>query len=190
LVRRSVVVVLAVAFVAMFAACGWDWTVVPKAEGAAVDGGADAEKGAPCTSNDQCGSDQYCFFLDGRCGAGEPGRCNSTPAKCEGAGGDPDVACGCDGKTATNRCGVELTRTDLSVEASCAAPPDTFRCGFLFCPRSTFCFEVRQPDYIDFVCIPWQCQERTCACPDTTAKCESATCSADGTGATFVVCAE
>lgn len=171
--RRSAVVVLAI----VLAACGWDWTVVPK----------ESAGGGACKSNDECAPDEVCLFGDLRCGAGAAGKCVPTPGKCEAD--PPDVVCGCDGKTAANRCALEATRVDVSPDVACTAPPDTFRCGFLFCGRDTFCFEVAQPDLRDYVCIPWLCDEKNCSCSETTSKCKTATCSEEA-GVTRVVCTE
>lgn len=184
---RSAVVVLVVVFVAMFAACGWDWTVVPNAAG---DGGV--SKDGTCTSNDECRSDELCRFADGRCSAGARGACVSAPLEkqCTAPEEPQYVACGCDGKTAANACAVEATRKDLAIEAACPAPPDTFRCGYYFCPRSTFCFRSASPKGDFFSCADWPCTEQTCACQQLSPKCPSATCSTDGAGVTTVICTE
>ena len=187
---------LVVPFVALgFAACGWDWTVVPKltdagsGDAATTDAGpAEGGQKAPCRSNDQCVASEVCLFEDFRCGAGVEGTCVPPTPEAECPSGDPSAACGCDGETVKSRCSVQPKRTDLSVDGKCPPPADTFRCGFLFCPKTTFCFEARTPDYNDFVCIPWACSEHTCSCPETKGKCEVATCSADADGNTLVVC--
>jgi hypothetical protein len=175
----------------MFAACGWDWTVVPKADASDAGEGGISKDGT-CASNDECRSDEFCRFIDGRCGAGERGACITAPVakECTAPEEPPFIACGCDGKTAANACSVELARNDLSAEAACAAPADTFRCGYYFCPRSTFCYRSASPKGDFFSCSEWTCAEQSCACKDLTPKCPTATCSTDGSGATTVVCSE
>jgi hypothetical protein len=177
----------------MLAACDWDWTVVPKANPSDGGGEGGISKDGTCASNDECRSDELCRFPDARCGAGNRGVCVFTPVQkeCDVPEEPPYVACGCDGKTATNACSVEMTRNDVSMEAACPVPPDTFRCGYYFCPRSTFCYRSASPKGDAFFCVPWTCAEQTCtACKDLTPKCPSATCSTDGAGVTTVVCTE
>jgi hypothetical protein len=197
---RRIVVVLVVALA--FVACGWDWTVVPNADvdaGTTPDGGV-AESGVEagreggtgkgCRSNDECGSGELCVFPDFRCGAGLAGECYPPypPAKCPFA---ESAACGCDGQTATDRCATDAKRIDVSTEAKCAAPPNTFRCGFLFCNSETeFCFEVRTAELSDFVCFPWECGEKSCQCDETKQKCKISSCATDADLHTLVVCTQ
>lgn len=186
--RTSVVVLL---MALAFMACGWDWTVVPKAAS------PDAGDGT-CATNVECRADEYCAFEDGLCGAGSRGICLFTPLEADCSDPDlsikfaPDQTCGCDGKTAKGECAVRKTRTSLSHEAGCPVPPDTFRCGPFFCPRSTtYCFEDHGPKGTAFFCVEWPCAEHTCAaCPDTKAKCPSASCSTNADLDTTVVCTE
>jgi hypothetical protein len=191
LVGRSAVVVLVVAFVAMFAACGWDWTVVPKPTPSDA-GEAGVSQDGTCGSNAECRSDEFCRFSDGRCGSGQRGTCVVTPPakECDSAEEPPYVACGCDGKTAKNACSVEMARIDVSMDTACTAPPDTLRCGYYFCPRSTFCYQSVSAKGDFFFCSPWPCAEQSCACKDLTPKCPGATCSTDSAGLTTVVCSE
>jgi hypothetical protein len=193
--------IVALAVVALgFVACGWDWTVVPKAdasdagEGGAADVvmGPEAGQKSPCRSNDQCVPEEVCIFEDFRCGAGVEGTCVQPTPEVDCLSGDPSPACGCNGQVAKNRCLVQPNRTDLWADGKCAPPENRFRCGFVFCESKTeFCLESRTPDYNDFVCIRWQCAERSCKpelCPETKNKCEIATCSVDSDGETLVVC--
>jgi hypothetical protein len=175
------VVVLVVAFAIV--ACGWDWTVVPKA-------GPDAGDGT-CASNAECRPEEVCFFADHRCGAGQRGVCifTLTSQDCADLQRDPWPACGCDGKLGSDECAVETSRVALSVDAPCPAPPDTFRCGYLFCPKSKFCFESRGPKDTVFFCTDWPCPEKKCEC-NPVPKCANASCTTDGDGNTLVVCPE
>lgn len=180
MLRTGIVVALVVSFVAILTACGWDWTVVPK---------SDAGANSKCSRTEDCRGDEFCAFFDWRCGKGEGGQClpASLASDCEDVPKDQYDACGCDGQTRANQCAVGAARTDLSIEASCTAPADTFRCGYLFCPRTTYCFELRTPKGLAFSCA--DCGGPTCACKDITADCKAPICS-ESAGATTVVCTE
>lgn len=198
MIGRSAVVVLVVASIATFAACGWDWTVVPKGipsdsgdagdAATAQDGGPEGGVKASCRSNDDCVSEEVCVFPDYRCGAGVEGSCIPRNAAC--LGDISNLACGCDGQIEKDRCSVRPKGTDLSIEAKCTPPAGTFRCGFLFCNDTEYCFEARTPSLVEFVCIPWECPERACTCPEWNLKCPVSTCSAQANGGTLVVCTE
>lgn len=173
-----------------FMACGWDWTVVPKATG------PDAGDGT-CATNAECRADEYCALEDGLCGSGARGFCLFTPLDTDCSDPDislkfaPDQTCGCDGLIANGECNLRKTRTSPSIEAGCPAPAETFRCGPFFCPRSKYCYEVQSPKGVTHDCVEWPCSEHTCvACADAKGKCSSASCSADGEGNTTVVCTE
>jgi len=154
-------------------ACGWDWTVVPKADGSEGGTKEGGPPGADCTSSDQCLADEYCAFDDGLCGAGNRGIC--TINKCTE---QPDLVCGCDGKVYDNGCAISRARVDYSINR-CAQPPGALiKCGAVFCKEAeAFCFS-------DAKCVPWgKCAspaERTCACAvEVVGDCPNATCDKD-----------
>jgi len=164
------------AFVAVVAACGWDWTVVPKASSDAGNE-KDASNGS-CSSTKDCPLDEFCRFDDLLCGADQPGVCKKT----EGCAPQPGLACGCDGHVYSSDCEAFVAGVDVTFKACTPPSADAVQCGAYFCGQTSFCFQGKS-------CIGWKCDERTCACAraETESDCPDAACEEDP-GGTFVTC--
>lgn len=163
-------------------ACGLDWTVVSKADGATadLDGGADAAEQA-CRTNADCSSEHYCVFPDHRCGAGEPGRCATVPLATSCVPLEIQATCICTGHVLKSVCLGAAHGDDVSVDACEAPEPDMFRCGFRFCYRWELCVETVGAGGTDYACRPFDCKVPSCECPVAATACDAPTCrSVDG----------
>lgn len=177
--RVLLVIVFVLSLVAPAAACGWDWTVEPKAGSDAGDAGDnDSGQAKPaCLTNKDCGQKELCTFADNQCGRSEKGTC--LLADCDPT---PQLTCGCDGHVYQSMCEATDQGVDLAFAKSCPPPtPDVFPCGTVFCTQGSFCADGK-------VCIPWACEERSCECAGNEAQCPGAPCEISDGGATYVTC--
>jgi hypothetical protein len=77
----------------------WDGTTALDATPDVALDVAVGETGAPCTSNVECSSRDFCFKAIGDCGG--TGSCEPRPGTCSLI---IDPICGCDGNSYSNRC--------------------------------------------------------------------------------------
>ncbi len=72
-----------------------------------------------CKANDQCGKDEFCAKLFGRCG--DSGKCEAKPADCIEHGGKVLIrpVCGCDGKDYDSVCVAAIAGASVDHEGSC-----------------------------------------------------------------------
>ena len=86
---------------------------------------ADAPAAGTCTTNEQCGANEFCSKLFDSCG--ESGLCEPRPTDCSEHGHTHiKIVCGCDGKTYDNFCLAALAGVNIKSEGKCpepAAPP-------------------------------------------------------------------
>lgn len=84
-----------------------------------------------------CAANEFCDYPDDICGADDgTGVCRPRPEGC------PDVempVCGCDGSSFGNSCEANSSGNDVNRLGGCPAPPETFACGFRFCPTFQYC---------------------------------------------------
>lgn len=121
-----------------------------------------------CSGPSDCAAGELCDFPDNQCGMGDPGVCVDRPPVCS----DGIPACGCDGKTYDSTGCAALSGMDLSAGGGCAAPPDSFACGPLFCfLPSSYCerteFEGADCDgAVSFDCAFFDpnCAPQDCSC--------------------------
>jgi hypothetical protein len=184
-------VLLATAFVlslvAPAAACGWDWTVEPKASpdgGDAGDASSDKDvSDGTCSPKAPCPKDSVCAYDDELCGQGvdsPTGVCVPREIDCTGV--EQHLTCACDGFVYKSVCAASLAGFDVARTKLCEAPDaGDFGCGVEFCQQNEFCLN-------DKVCTTWACDERSCACATAQAQCSGATCATEDGGATFVTC--
>ncbi|MCA9662540.1 MAG: hypothetical protein KC486_29640, partial [Myxococcales bacterium] len=66
--------------------------------------------GAPCKSDDDCGSNQFCDFPDVLCGAGNPGSCAPRPTECND---NEALTFGCDCLEYASPCLAQMAGTDV-----------------------------------------------------------------------------
>ncbi len=181
--RPRVLVVLGffLAVLVTFAACGWDWTVVPKPADAGGEkdvAGNDARDKPLCKTSADCFADEICLFDDYLCGAENAGLCKPLE-KCNDRS---EPVCGCDGKTYPTLCEATNARVDVGIRGCIPPTADVTPCGPFFCPASSFCRRDGSE------CTPWStCDVRSCACATEAAGCPDAGCEVDGS-ATFVNC--
>ena len=111
---RHVAWVTLVASITLFVAACDAPTASPDA---GADGGVDlGATPSPCTSNDACPDDAYCFG-----GCATEGRCHPRPESCVDA--VPSVVCGCDGVTYPSGCDAAQAGTSIAYAAPCPPPP-------------------------------------------------------------------
>ncbi|MCB9636759.1 MAG: hypothetical protein H6721_32000 [Sandaracinus sp.] len=100
----------------------------------AMDGGmTDAgmvDAGRPCTTNGECGRNQYCATALGDCGG--MGICTTRPTVCPRV---LDPHCGCDGMDYTNDCLAATVGVNVAARGAC----DTTACGME--ARTSCCFD-------------------------------------------------
>jgi hypothetical protein len=119
-----------------------------------------------------CAEGLYCEFQNNGCGFEDgTGTCEPRPTACpESPIAQP--VCGCDGQVYDSECAAEVAGTDVDDYAgNCTPPPQTFRCGHLFCSSMS---EYCQIDLSDVVGWPngYACLPTPGACPDSGATCE------------------
>lgn len=139
---RSVYAFVVIAFVA----CGSE---VDKRDDTAGSGGADAQGGQDQATSSStgdttlsvggatpncasCTEDEFCDYYADTCGPIESGTCGSKDA-CRGEG----PVCTCAGTVEVDDCAAYASGQDLSKDANCTPPPNTFRCGGFFCDDGT-----------------------------------------------------
>jgi len=81
---------------------------------------------------DSCAADEFCDHLYDSCGPASQGYCTER-ASCTGEG----PVCTCAGTVEMDDCAAYASGQDLSADATCTPPPNTFRCGGYFCDEST-----------------------------------------------------
>jgi hypothetical protein len=71
-----------------------------------------------CTSNEDCGDDKFCYFVDAAtCGDVAAGLCKPQPMGCENA--PPSEVCGCDGVTYPSECVAERAGASVAEAGAC-----------------------------------------------------------------------
>lgn len=124
----------------------------------------------PCTSNDDCPSDQYCNHGHQSC-SGSAGSCIPKPT--EPCPADPITVCGCDGQHYKNACEASRSGVDTYKHGVCPEPAGGFRCGDRICGLETECGihinDVSGPGQRDdhYTCfeLPKRClNDRSCKC--------------------------
>lgn len=82
---------------------------------------AEAPAAGACTTNEQCGKDEFCAKLFDSCE--QSGRCEPRPKDCSERGKlHVKVVCGCDGKTYENFCLAAIAGANVKSEGKCAEP--------------------------------------------------------------------
>ncbi len=135
--------------------CG-EGSCVPMGQTCGAGGGV----GSPCGGKGAppCSEGTYCSYPDKICGAADGGgACTDQGAPCTTIPFEGKV-CGCDGQVYDDHCAAQKAGVDSSLLGGCTAPPDTYRCGDLFCDLgTTYCRKVTSDvgGYADsFSCQP------------------------------------
>jgi hypothetical protein len=72
-----------------------------------------------CSANEQCGKDEFCSRLFGRCG--ESGKCEERPKDCTERGKVlVKPVCGCDNQSYDNACLAAISGTSVQHAGKCA----------------------------------------------------------------------
>lgn len=101
-----------------------------------------------CTSNDDCGEDTFCYFVDAAsCGDAAAGLCKARPIGCETA--PQGEVCGCDGETYPSACEAELAGATVASQGACIIDG----CDAVTCQNGGTCSDPLGPE-------TWEC-----ACP-------------------------
>jgi hypothetical protein len=80
---------------------------------------APAAPAGTCATNDQCGKDEFCSRLFGRCG--ESGKCEERPKDCTERGKVlVKPVCGCDNQSYDNACLAAISGTSVQHAGRCA----------------------------------------------------------------------
>jgi hypothetical protein len=101
----------------------------PGAPGSGEETGTTETTGGPDCGESTCASDEYCDWLDNKCGTvPDTPMCRPRPEDC----GTGDPVCGCDGEVHPSECAANVAGTDLG-EFTCEPPAGMFACGTHLC---------------------------------------------------------
>ena len=145
---------------------------------------------ASCTAAVQCELGMYCDYGDNGCGAEqEAGVCTSA-AQC-GEGDASLPVCACSGAVYPSTCAARRDGQDVSLANTCTEPASSIRCGYAFCPNTSFCIEHLGSDGGNptFECAPLGgCVLGCLLCSVTTDACDGGVCGVANGGGIQVTC--